>query len=65
MDNLPDKLTEEEFVKLSELHEKYDNACDLVRYYKMMNAAVEIVIPLIEKMEQVKKELNGFRKTDK
>jgi len=51
MDNLPDKLTEEEFLKLSELYEKYDNACDQVRYYKMMNASVEIVLPLIENME--------------
>jgi len=62
MDNLPDKLTEGEFVKLSELHEKYDHACDQVRYYKMMNAVVEIVAPLVEKMEQTKKELNYFNK---
>jgi len=27
-----------------------------------MNAVVEIVIPLIEKMEQTKKELNYFNK---
>jgi len=60
MDNLPDKLTEEEFLELGELYEKYDDACDLVRYYKMMNAAVEIVAPLVEKMEQTKKELNYF-----
>ena len=61
MDNLPDKLTEEGFLKLSELYEKYDNACDQVRYYKMMNASVEIVLPLIENMEEIKKELNEFK----
>ena len=53
MDNLPDKLTEEEFLKLSELHKKYE-ACDQVRY-KILNAAVEIVIPLIENMKEIKK----------
>ena len=59
MDNLPDKLTEEEFLKLSELHKKYE-ACDQVRY-KILNAAVEIVIPLIENMKEIKKELNDFK----
>jgi len=64
MDILPDNLSEEDFVKLSELHEKYDNACDLVRYHKMMNYSVDVIIPLMENMEQTKKELNDFQKDD-
>ena len=62
MDKLPDNISEEDFMKLAELHHKYEESKLLIRYHKMINSSVEIVIPIIENMEKLKKEFIDFQK---
>ena len=64
MNKLPDNLSEEDFLKVAELLQKYEESKLVVRCHKMINSSVEIVVPLIENMKQKEKELNDFTKTD-
>ena len=61
MEKLPDNLSEEDFMKLAELHKKYEESKELVIYHKTINDTVEIVIPLVNKMKERLKEVNDFK----
>jgi len=60
MEKLPNNLSEKDFMKLAELHKKYEEACDQVIYHKKNRAAVSVVLPLIETMKERLKECNDF-----
>jgi hypothetical protein len=69
MDELPNNLSEEEFILLSELNKNYEESCENVREYKRnrqqwddSRGTKEGVKPLIEDMKNKLNELNEFCK---
>ena len=72
MERLPNNLSEEEFILLSELNKNYEESCENVREYKRNTqpwngggdgiSMKEGVKPLIEDMKNKLNELNEFCK---
>jgi len=63
MEKLPNNLSEKDFLELAELHKKYEEACDQVRYHKKNRAAVSVVVSLTKTMKERLKECNDFKPT--